>query len=155
MKLSITLCIQLQLIQKLVHNVYAGTLQRGKVYQIRSIASWGKQIKAVQAVNKNARIQLFKPFRPSTDPYLLYWASFTTGCIIQFFQKPYYLNTLWSPLNHLADTRTQLFLTRPRKIKLFEPSEGIFRDPTKYWTTKKICKIGPLGPTKKPDSTIY
>ena len=77
MKLSITLCILLQLIQKLVHNVYAGTLQRRKVYQIRSIASWGKQIKAVQAVNKNARIQLFKPSRPSTDPTSLVTLSIT------------------------------------------------------------------------------
>ena len=46
-------------------------------------------------------------------------------------------------------TNTQLFLTRSRKIKLFEPSEGIFIYNTKYWTTKKICKIGPLGPKEK------
>ena len=45
--------------------------------------------------------------------------------------------------------RAQLFLTRSRKIKLFEPSEGIFIYNTKYWTTKKICKIGPLGPKEK------
>ena len=44
---------------------------------------------------------------------------------------------------------TQRFLTRSRKIKLLGPSEGIFRDPTKYLTTKKFCKIGPLGPKKK------
>ena len=48
-------------------------------------------------------------------------------------------------------TNTQLFLTRSRKIKLFEPSEGIFIYNTKYWTTKKICKIGPLGPKEKID----
>ena len=47
--------------------------------------------------------------------------------------------------------RSQCFLTWSRIIKLFEPSEGIFRDPTKYWTTKKICKIGPLGPKEKID----
>ena len=47
--------------------------------------------------------------------------------------------------------RSQCLLTWSRKIKLFEPSEGIFRDPTKYWTTKKICKIGPLGPKEKID----
>ena len=33
------------------------------------------------------------------------WASLKAGCILQLFEKPYYLNTLWSPLNHLADTR--------------------------------------------------
>ena len=48
-------------------------------------------------------------------------------------------------------TLLQRSLTRSRKIKLFEPSKGIFRDPTKYWTTKKICKIGPLGPKEKID----
>ena len=42
--------------------------------------------------------------------------------------------------------RSQLFLTWSREIKFFEPSEGIFRDPTKYWTTKKICKIENLRP---------
>ena len=47
--------------------------------------------------------------------------------------------------------KTQGFLTRSRKIKLSEPSEGIFRDPTKYWTIKKNCKIGPLGPKEKID----
>ena len=30
--------------------------------------------------------------------------------------------------------RSQCLLTWSRKIKLFEPSEDIFRDPTKYWT---------------------
>ena len=34
--------------------------------------------------------------------------------------------------------RSQCLLTWSRKIKLFEPSEDIFRDPTKYWTTKKM-----------------
>ena len=46
---------------------------------------------------------------------------------------------------------TQCLLTWSRKIRLFEPSEGIFRDPTKYWTTKKVCKIGTLGPKEKID----
>ena len=43
----------------------------------------------------------------------------------------------------------QRFLTRSRKIKLFESSESIFIYNTKYWTTKKICKIEPLGPKEK------
>ena len=46
-------------------------------------------------------------------------------------------------------THQQCLLTWSRKIKLFEPSEGIFIYNTKYWTTKKICKIGPLGPKEK------
>ena len=84
-KLSNTLCIQLRLFQKLVHNVYIGTLQRGKVYQTRSIASWGKQIKAVEAVNKNATIQLFKQ---SLDPQL------TLTCYIEHHSQQVFSETI-------------------------------------------------------------
>ena len=84
-KLSNTLCIQLRLFQKLVHNVYTGTLQRGKVYQTGSIASWGKQIKAVEAVNKNATIQLFKQ---SLDPQL------TLTCYIEHHSQQVFSETI-------------------------------------------------------------
>ena len=46
--------------------------------------------------------------------------------------------------------RSQCLLTWSRKIKLFEPSEDIFRDPTKYWTTKKMW--GGVGSFKCPSA---
>ena len=49
-------------------------------------------------------------------------------------------------INHMA----QCLLTWSRKIKLFEPSEDIFRDPTKYWTTKKMW--GGVGSFKCPSA---
>ena len=92
-KLGNTLRIQLRLFQKLVHNVYTGTLQRGKVYQTGSIASWGKQIKAVEAVNKNATIQLFKPSRPSL--VILSITTTSTGFILNFsFFRNHIIRTL-------------------------------------------------------------
>ena len=50
-----------------------------------------------------------------------------------------------------AHLLTQCLFTWSRKIKLFEPSKGIFRDPTKYWTTKtrkrlSICQKWFLRP---------
>ena len=70
--------------------------------------------------------------------------------IFTTFAKQSMINRLSNPINrnHSA-AKTQCLLTWSRKIKLFEPTEGIFRDPTKYWTTKNLCKIGPLGPTEK------
>ena len=63
------------------------------------------------------------------------------------FEEMYHVIYLSLHSNYIQCS--QCSLTWSRKIKLFEPSEGIFRDPTKYWTTKKICKIGPLGPKEK------
>ena len=56
------------------------------------------------------------------------------------------------PLAMFLENLSQCLLTWSGKIKLFEPSEGIFRDPT--WTTKKFCKIGPLEINDR-DSTVY
>ena len=46
-------------------------------------------------------------------------------------------------------TNTQLFLTRSRKIKLFEPSEGIFIYNTKYWTATSLSVWVLLVPETK------
>ena len=71
----------------------------------------------------------------------------------------YHLRPFWAHLDSFGPFQTKvdvLLLTTSATVSLNlvkknETSEGIFRDPTKYWTTKKICKIGPLGPKEKID----